>query len=431
MNNNSVSMPSHDPSKVISFGLGVIIVVFVIFGGWMALAPLAASSVAVGKVSADIDKKTIQHLEGGIVKHIYVQDGNKVKKGDLLLKLDDIQYKAELEIFTSQYQDALGVHARAKALDEEKNKIVFSKELIDPNVIANQRNIFQTYRKRISDERAITKNKIYQLNKQIEGESSVLKSKKQRFASISEEIVEWEELLKEKLVDKLKVRELKREKNTIEGDISNKISEIARLKEQIQEVKIEQLLREKNFKNENLENLVKSKLSIEDLKSKIEATKDRLRRTDIYSPIDGTVVGLNLHTQGAVIRPGDDILEVVPSDSKLIVIARVQTTDIDKVKVGLHADIRFSAFNLQKAHVIDGEVIHVSADSFVDEQSGNSYYEAKVQVTESGKEQLKDYGFTLVSGMPAEVMINIGERTAFSYLVKPFTDMLSRGFNEE
>lgn len=429
MNNNS--MPSHDASKVVTFGLSVILVVFVIFGGWMALAPLAASSVAVGQVSADVDKKTIQHLEGGIIKEIYVQDGNKVKKGDLLLKLDDLQYKAELEIFTSQYQDALGVYARTKALDEGKEKVSFSKELVDQNVIENQRNIFHTYRKRILDEKAITKNKVYQLNKQIEGLSSVLKSKKQRLSSISEEIVEWEELLKEKLVDKLKVRELKREKNSIEGDIANSISEIARLKEQIQEVKIEQLLREKNFKNENLENLVKSKSQIEDLKSKIEATKDKVTRTDIYSPIDGTIVGLDLHTQGAIVRPGDDILEVVPKDSKLIVIARVQTTDIDKVKVGLHADIRFSAFNLQQAHVISGEVIHVSADSFLDEQSGTSYYEAKVQVTPEGKEQLKDYGFVLVSGMPAEVMINIGERTTFSYLVKPFTDMLSRGFNEE
>ncbi|RXK12296.1 hemolysin D [Halarcobacter mediterraneus] len=429
--NDSLSMPSHDTSKVISFGLGVIIVVFVIFGGWMVLAPLAASSVAVGKVSADIDKKTVQHLEGGIVKNIYVKDGDSVKKGDLLIKLDDIQYNAELQILTSQYQDALGVHARTKALDEEKDKVVFPKELVNQNVIANQRNIFQTYRKRNLDEKAISKNKIIQLNNQIKGLSSLLKSKKQRLASISEEIVEWEELLKEKLVDKLKVRELKREKNSIEGDISNTISEIARLKEQIQEVKIEQLLREKNFKNENLETLVKAKSNIEDLKQKITTTKDRLRRTDVYSPIDGTVVGLNLHTQGAVIKPGSDILEVVPENTKLIVVAKVQTTDIDKVKVGLHADIRFSAFNLQIAHVVEGKVIHVSADSFVDEQSGNPYYEAKIEVTEKGKEQLQEYGFVLVSGMPAEVMINIGNRTAFSYFVKPFSDMLSRGFNEE
>ncbi len=429
--NNTLKMPSYDTTKVVAFGMSVIIIVFGILGGWMALAPLAASSVAVGKVSADIDKKTIQHLEGGIVKDIYVKDGDKVKKGDLLLALSDIQYKSELEIFTSQYEDALGVYARTKALDEGRDKVIFPKELNNQNVIDNQKNIFETYKKKIKDEKAITKNRIVQLNEQIQGLSSILKSKKQRLSSISEEIVEWEELLKQKLIDKLKVRDLKREKNTIEGDISNTISDIARLKEQIEEVKIQQLLNEQNFKNQNLENLVKSKSAIEDLKSKIEATKDRLKRTKIYSPIDGTIVGLSLHTKGAVIRPGEDILEIVPADSKLIVIARVQITDIDKVKIGLHSDIRFSAFNLKQAHVIDGEVTHVSADSFLDNQTGTSYYEAKIEVTKKGREQLKDYGFILVSGMPAEVMINVGTRTAFSYFVKPFTDMLSRGFNEE
>ncbi len=429
--NDSISMPSHDASKVIAFGLGVVIIVFFILGGWMALAPLAAYSVAVGKVSADIDKKTVQHLEGGIVKNIYVKDGDKVKKGDLLLEFSDVQYKASLEIHISQYNDALGVYTRTKALDEGKSKLVFPKELKDQNIIDNQRNIFQTHKKRMKDEEAITKYKVLQLKKQIEGLSSVLKSKKQRLSSINEEIVEWEELLKQKLVDKLKVRDLKRERNLIEGNISNTISDIARLKEQIQEVKIQQLLRKQDFKNKNLESLVRSKSAIQDLKSKIEATKDRLKRTKIYSPSDGIVVGLSLHTKGAVVKPGENILEIVPLNSKLIVVARVQITDIDKVKVGLHSDIRFSAFNLKQAHVIEGKVTHVSADSFLDNQTGAPYYEAKIEVTKEGRERLKDYGFTLVSGMPAEVMINVGTRTTFSYFVKPFTDMLSRGFNEE
>jgi epimerase transport system membrane fusion protein len=428
---NSISRPSDNPSKVISFGLGVIIVVFVIFGGWMAFAPLATSAVATGQVSADLDKKMVQHLEGGIVDKIFVKDGDKVKKGDKLLKLDEVQIKADLAIFSSQLQDALGVYARTKALEENKLKVEFPDELINNIIKQNQINIFETQKKSLNDEKAISKNKIIQAKNQIDGLISLLNSKTQRLDSITEEVKEWEELLKQQLVDKIKVRDLKREQNQLVGDIANLNSEIAKTREQIEEIKLQQLLREKDFKKTNLDLLVQSKSQIEDLKSKIEATKDRLVRTDIVAPIDGTVVGLKIHTEGAVIRPGDSILEVVPDNSKLLVIAKVQVTDIDKVKIGLMADIRFSAFNTKNAHVIEGKVVHVSADSFSDEQSQTNFYEAKIEVTKKGLEDLKGYGFVLVSGMPAEVMINIGERTALSYFVKPFMDMLSRGFNEE
>ncbi|MFA7083823.1 MAG: HlyD family efflux transporter periplasmic adaptor subunit [Arcobacteraceae bacterium] len=329
--NKNINMPSSDVKKVVGFGLGVVFVVFVLIGGWMAYAPLAASSVAVGKVSADLNKKTIQHLEGGIVEAIYVKDGDAVKTGDILIKLQDIHIQGQL----------------------------------------------------------------FQINNQIEGLESLVASKKKRLISIKEEIVEWTKLFKEQLVDKLRIRELQREENTIEGDIANTQAEIAKLKEQIIII------------------------------------KDVLSRTKILAPTDGVIVGSTINTIGGVIAPGKPLLEIVPEDSKLLVIAQVQISDIDKVKVGLLADIRFSAFNLKQAHVIEGEVIHVSADSFIDEVTGAPYYEAKIQVTNAGIKQLSEYKFKLVAGMPAEVMIQIGERTTLSYLVKPFTDMLSRGFNEE
>jgi epimerase transport system membrane fusion protein len=429
--NNKITRPSDDASKVITFGMSVIIIVFVIFGGWMAIAPLSTFAVAAGQVSADLEKKVIQHLEGGIVEKIYVKDGDKVKKGEKLLKLDELQIKASLEIFQSQLQDALAVYARTKALEENAAKVIFPDELTNDAVKRNQINIFETQKKSLNDEKAISKNRVIQSQNQIDGIISVLNSKTQRLDSITEEIKEWEELLKQQLVDKVKIRDLKREKNQLIGDIANLNSEVAKTKEQIEEIKLQQLLREKDFKKTNLDQMVQAKSQIEDLRSKIEATKDRLTRTDIIAPIAGTVVGLKIHTEGAVIRPGDPILEVVPDNSKLLVIARVQVTDIDKVKVGLLADIRFSAFNTKTAHVIEGKVIHVSADSFSDDQSQTNYYEAKIELTKKGMEDLKGYGFILVSGMPAEVMINIGERTALSYFVKPFMDMLSRGFNEE
>ena len=429
--NIQIKPPSANDSNVIMFGLVVVFSLLAIFGGWMAFAPLAESSVAVGKVSADLDKKTLQHLEGGVIENIHVKDGDLVKKGDLLLKLKDIHIRSQLDIYKTQQSDALALYSRLVAQRDNLDKVIYPTELKNQSIIKEQNSIFFETKKSIEDEKVISGNRVVQLENQINGLKSLVEAKKIRINSISEEILEWEELYKQKLVDKLRIRELSREKNMIEGDLAQTDSEISKLSESISEIKNQQLLREKEFRKEVLNKLVEAKSLLFDLKSKITSVEDTLQRTRIISPIDGTVVGLNLHTIGGVVSPGRDILQIIPKKSKLIVVAQVQIADIDKVKVGLMADIRFSAFNLKNAHVIEGEVIHVSADSFLDEVSGMPYYEAKIEVTEKGREDLKGYGFELLSGMPAEVMIKITDRTVLSYLVKPFTDMLSRSFNEE
>jgi epimerase transport system membrane fusion protein len=429
--NRDIKMPSTNDSKIIGFGLGVIFLLFVVFGGWMAFAPLAESSVAVGKVSADMDKKTLQHLEGGVIESILVKDGDEVKKGDLLLKLREINIKSQLDIFKTQYDDASAVYSRLVAQRDNLGKVTYPPELKNDSIIKEQNSIFFETKKSIEDEKIISQNRVVQLENQINGLKSLMEAKKSRLKSISEEILEWEKLFKEQLVDKLKIRDLSREKNMIEGDISQTASEIAKLSEAINEARNQQLLREKEFSKVTLNELVKAKSMLFDLQSKIASVEDTLGRTNIVAPIDGTVVGLSLHTVGGVVTPGKDILQIIPQKSKLVVIAQLQTADIDKVKVGLMADIRFSAFNTRETHVIEGKVVHVSADSFVDQKNGAPYYEAKIEVTKNGEKQVAEYGFELVSGMPAEVMIRVSERTMLSYLVKPLTDMISRGFNEE
>jgi len=431
MDKNEIKIPSYDDSSIIRFGLGVVVSLLLVLGGWMAFAPLASSSVAIGKVSADSDKKTIQHLEGGMVDAIYVKDGDKVKKDQILMKLSDVQVRAQLNILNAQYQDSLALFARLRAQRDKALGITFPKEVIDENVIRNQKNIFNSVNKSIEDESIITNNRIVQLQSQIDGLTSLIQSKKNRLKSLKEEILEWEALYEQRLVDKLKIRDLQREINMIDGDLANSQAEIAKLKEQISEVSTQKLLREKEFKNETLEKFVEAEIRISDLKSKIIANEDILQRTTITAPINGTVVGLSLHTIGGVVSPGKPILEIVPENAKLIVIAQVNTADVDKVRVGLVADIMFSAFNLKQVHQIEGRVIHVSADIFIDEASHAPYYEAKIEVTPEGAKLLDEYGFVLVAGMPAEVMIKIGERTALSYLVKPFREMLGRSFNEE
>lgn len=430
MNETPKNKLKTNDSNIIKFGFTVILIVFIICGSWMYFANLDNASVATGQVSADVDKKTVQHLEGGIVKEIYVKDGDLVKKGDKLLKIDDIQIKSQLEIYEDQYYYSLAVKDRLIAQRDNLNIINFKTE-ISEDLKSVQNSIFFNTKKSIEDENKITENRIKQLNNQIDGLNSLIDSKKNRALSIKEEIKEWEELLKEQLTDKIRIRDLNRELNLLEGEISNTYSEIAKSEEQISELMNQKLLKEKEFRKETLDKLAEYEMTINDLESKILALKDTLKRTIITAPIEGNIVGLNLHTIGGVISPNSKILDIVPISSDLLIVAQVQTTDVDKVKEGLLADIRFSAFNLKQAHVIEGKVIHLSADSFTDEVTGAQYYKAKIELTSKGLEELSKLNFHLVPGMPAEVMIKVGERTVLSYLIKPFTDMLARGFNED
>ncbi len=323
----------------------------------MYYAPLDSSSVAIGKVSAGSAKKTVQHLDGGIIKKIYVKDGDSVNKGDILIELEDIQLKETLKSLEAQYQDALALLNRLEAQRDNKDTIIFSKEITNKSLIKTQKNIFYTTKKSLKDEDIITEKRIIQTQKQISSLKALIESRKKRLYLIRQEKYEQEALFQEQLVDKTKLQELEKEENDIEGDISSKLADIARLKEQISELKTQKLLREKKFKEETLENLVQTKVKITDLKAKIISTKDKLSRTKILAPTSGVIVGLKKHTVGGVIGRGEEILEIVPKDSKLIVIAQVNTTDIDRIKVGQYADLMFPAFNMRKIHIIEGKVI--------------------------------------------------------------------------
>lgn len=424
-------MPSHNTFWVISFGLLVLFGVFGLLGGWMYYAPLASSSVANGKLSAGAEKKIVQHLEGGIVDKIHVKDGDVVQKGQVLITLREVQIKENYNILESQYQDMLALYARLEAQRDERNSIHFSDEITNNNLIINQKNIFETSKRLQEDEEIITRQRITQQKEQINGLRSIIETKERRLASIEEERVEWEALFAEQLVDKSRIRELSRESNLVEGDITNAQSEILRVQEQISELQTQLLLQKKEFRKETLKELVKVKSTISDLKSKMVALKDRLNLTKVVSPADGTVFGMDIHTIGGVIPPGKEILSIVPKNSKLLIEAEVQTTDIDKVKVGLHSDLMFPAFNMKKINIIEGKVVSVSADSFVNQQTGIPFYEAKIEVTPEGMETLKENNFVLVPGMPATAMIKLGDSTVLNYIIKPFKEMVIRGFNEE
>ena len=435
---NEFSKPDGNDKNIIKFGLSVVIVIFVILGGWMAFAPLASSVVSSGMVSADSNKKTVQHLEGGIVEEILVQNGDLVKEGDILLKFQNTNALAQLDILTNQYMEALVLESRLESQISSSEKIVFSDEVKKlkqtpelANIINTQKQIFDLKQRMVKNDETITQQRVAQLINYKDGIRSLVNSKATRLKSLEEEINEWKILYAERLVDKLKLRELTRDKTLVEGDIANTKAEMAKTDDQISELKSQLLARKKDVQDKTYAELVNAKNDLSSLKSKLVAAEDVTERLIVRAPISGNIVGMEIHTKGGVVPAGKPILEIVPENSKLVVITRVQTKDIDKVHEGLLADIRFSAFDTRHTNVIEGKVINVSADSLIDQKSGAPYYEAKIELTPKGYEQVKGYNFNLVAGMPAEVMIKIEDRTALNYLVKPFVDMFSRSFNEE
>ncbi len=435
---DKVVLPASSSVGTILFGLFTIFVVFGLIGGWMYYAPLASSAVSIGKVSADSNKKMVQHLEGGIVEEILVKDGDIVKKGQILLKLGNSRVKGNLKMEEQQYYEALALEARLKAQRDDASDITFPptlnqlqedykiRELLD-----GQREVFHARERMVRSDDAITQDKIAQLERQKEGIQHIIDSKNSRLSSLSEELVEWEELYEQQMIDKLKLRDIRREKIAIEGDIASSESRLNQIDIQISELRATAIYREKEFKEKVFSDLVAVREKISNLKSSISMAEDILTKTVVKAPISGKIIGMEIHTVGGIIGAGRPILEIVPLDSKLWVIAQVKTTDIDKVHIGLLADIRFSAFNTRNTQVLEGKVIDVSADSLINKDTGMPYYEAKIELTKAGLERLHEYKFKLVAGMPAEVMIRLKDRTVMEYMIKPFKDMLSRAFNEE
>lgn len=421
------------------FGWLVVILVFIIFGGWAALAPLSSSAVAPGEVKVEDSNRTVEHYEGGIVSEILVEEGEIVEKGEVLLRLSPTQAASELNTVQSQLNSILALEARLIAERNGNPQVTFPpslKQQADTShdvqeLIAGQKALFDARRDGLNQELKIYGQQISALKQQIAGLQEQIKSLDDRIASYEEEVEDWQALYEERFADKVRLQEMKRELAALKGERAGNLSETARLRVKVAETESQKVLRRQQFLQEVVAELKDVQTSKYELQARKTALLDRLQRVEIRSPASGKVNGLKVHTVGSVVRSGDPLMEIVPKTQEFIVMARVKPQDIDKVRVGLVADVMFSAFNTQSTHVITGKVVKLSADSFTDEQSGEKYFEAQVEITPEGVRQMKEDGIFMLPGMPAETMIKTGERTFFGYLVKPVSDMFKRAFNED
>lgn len=432
---NNVPALSTNDKSIRNVGMLIVFATFGVFGLWAAFAPMDSSALAPGVLVVKAYKKTVQHLDGGIVSKILTRDGDIVQEGQPLLTLDDAQIKAQLEISLGQNITLAAQVARLSAERDQLKKIDFPSLLNAPNnaraqeVKIAETNVFISHKNSHDGQIGVLNQRISQIASKINGLQGQIASKKQLVSSYAEEIKDLKELLAEGFADKQHLRELERNHAIQTGDIAQLEAEIATNQMLMSETRLQILNIQKQFQEEVAGKLSEAQAQLNDAQQRVAANQDKLDRVIIKAPASGMVLGLATHTENGVITPGRPILDIVPQGAELIIEAQVSPMDIDRVTVGLQAEIRFSAFKQSQTPKMEGKVINLSPDRITDEHNGNAYYLAKVEVT---PESLKNLGdLQLLPGMPAEVLINTGERTLFRYLAQPASNFFARSFIED
>lgn len=421
-------------TKTRRVGFWIVFITFGVFGSWAAFAPLDSAAYAPGVVTVQTYRKTVQHLEGGIVKDVLAHDGDIVKKDDPIIVLDDAQLKAEYETTYSQLIAAKAMEARLRAERDGLSEIDFG-QLLPANTPRGEeaRNsetqVFNARRYSRLGEISVLQERIGQLNQQIKGTDAMIGTKNDLGKSYSGEIGELDELLKQGFVDKQRLLDQERKLDMLKSEVADHRSSITKTKLQINETQLQILQINKDFNSEVTKQLAEVQTKAYDLQERTAALKDRLSRVVIRAPDDGMVIGMTVHTVGGVVRAATPLLDIVPSISELVVEAHVQPVDIDRISIGKQSEIRFSAFSSATTPPIPGEVVQVSADRLTDERTGQPYYLARVKVTAEGERKLGDR--KLVPGMPADVLINTGERTMLQYLMQPARNAISESMIEQ
>lgn len=430
---NFADLPTSD-RRTRRLGFGILIVVFGIFGTWAAVAPLDGAVHAPGVVTVQTYRKTVQHLEGGIVKDVIAHDGDIVKKGDPLIILDDGQLRSEYEMTRNQLIVGKAMEARLMAELNDSPTISFDKMLdadsprgIEARV--NETQVFNARRGARLGQIAVLRQRIGQLNAQIKGTDSLIGTKGTLEKSYSAEITDLTDLLSQGFIDKQRMLDQERKLNMLKSEVAEHQTTNTKSRLQINETELQILQINKDFSSEVSKDLADLQAKVYDLQEKTAVLSDRLGRIVIRAPDDGMVIGMTVHTVGGIVRPATPLLDIVPSVSDLIVEAQVQPNDINRIAVGKVADIRFSAFNAATTPVIPGVVTNISADRLTNEKTGQPYYLIRAQVTPEGIKKLGDR--KLLAGMPADVLVNTGERTMLQYLMQPARNAIAESMIEE
>ena len=434
---NIYSAPLDDSAKsAMIAGAAIMAAFFVGLGGWAAFAPLNSAAVAPAVVKVEGNRKSVQHLEGGIVKELRVREGDKVAAEQTLILLDDTQARAAVDVFSKQYDELTAQEARLIAERDGAAAVQFPQALIarraEPDVaaiIAGQTNLFKSRRTTLTGTVDVLRKKISQTQEQIVGLEGQAAAYKRQLQSTHNENNGLRDLFKKGYVPRQRMLELERSEAALEGQIAEVSANILRARQSIEEVNVQIVQAQSDRLAQVANDLRDVQVKLLEIGPKVSSAKETLRRTEIRSPYPGVVVGLTAFSVGGVISPGEKIMDVVPEKGGLIVEATVAPEDVKDLHVGMSAEVHLTAYKQRTVPIIHGKVLQVSADRLTDTKTGTGYYLAQVKVDEQELAELKDV--RLAPGMPALVMIPTGERSALDYLLRPLTDSLNKSFREK
>jgi HlyD family secretion protein len=414
-------------------GLAVVVVLAGGFGGWASTAEISGALIAPGSIVVESSIKKVQHPTGGVVGEVRAHDGDLVKAGDIVVRLDDTVTKASLAIVTKNLDGLLARAARLQAEQQGLDKIVFPASLLsradDPdvkNVIVSETKLFEVRTTGRVGQKAQLRERVTQLKEEIDGLEAQTNAKDQEIALVEKELVGVRSLYDQHLVQLTRLTTLERDAARLAGERAQYVASRAQAKGKITETELQIIQVDKDLVSDVSKDLRETNDKIGEFVERKVTAEDQLRRVDIRAPQSGVVEQSTVHTVGGVITAGDTIMLIVPQADDLQVEAKVNPQDIDKLQVGQKTLLRLSAFNQRTTPELNGVVTRVSPDVTVEQRTGQSYYTIRVSMPPEEVARLGEV--RLIPGMPVEAFVQTGERTLLSYLVKPLSDQLMRAF---
>jgi HlyD family secretion protein len=436
--NSNLDSAQHSIQRYLLAGTILVFLVTFGIGGWAATTELSSAVIAPGVLVVDSSVKKVQHPTGGVIGELRVRDGDRVRAGDILVRLDETQTRAAATIITKSVDELLARQARLETERDNIPELNFPAALLDrardpasdaARAVAAERSLFDLRRQAREGQKSQLKERSLQLQEEIKGYQGQVEAKKKEVDFVQQELEGVRTLWQKNLVPISRLTALERDAARIEGERSQLSGLIAQAKGKTAEIQLQIIQIDQDLRSEVGKDLVEARSKISELAERKIAAVDQLQRIDIRAPQNGVVHQLSVHTVGGVIAPGEQIMLIVPDADTLAVGVKIQPQDIDHIHVGQLAILRLSAFNQRTTPEITGAVSMISPDLTQDQRTGTSFYTARIALKPEELERLGSV--KLIPGMPADAFIQMGGRTALSYLMKPLRDQAARAFKEK
>ena len=422
-------------SRIARNGLLVMALGILVMGGWLVAAPLSGAVIAAGFVKVDMNRKVVQHQEGGIVKQLLVRDGERVKAGQVLMVIEDVKLDATLDLLRTQHDGERAKAARLEAERAMSPAIRFPPEMMarkeEPKVVEflqRETTLFKARREALDTQVALLRKQIQQTAQEVKALTDQIAAEARALKLQKDELATNQSLLEKGYVQKTRLMQLERQVAEYEGRWNERRAELSKAEQRSQELELRVLAQRNAYVQSAADELKDASARIFDLEERLRPSKDASERQRISSPISGEVVGMRVFSQGGVVGPREVLMEIVPEDKTLIIEARIRPEDINHVRAGSEAEIRLTAYQQRTTPMVAGKVNYVAADRMVEQQTGAAYYTAHIDVSAAA---LADAGnLKMQAGMPAEVYIRTDSRSALDYLLAPVTAYLRRGMRE-